>query len=161
MDGQPVFVAELFEWDDMIQSTCHILLLEDDSGDVRLVEIALTSMGDAVCLHPVANGEEGLNYLSQCSQNAGVPHPNLIIVDLNMPRMNGWEFMRELRRSQIAGNVPVVMFTTSESKRDVTQAYQWGVNCFITKPFDFDQFTMVLNACVGYYRMLGLKRLNE
>jgi len=128
-----------------------ILLLEDEPADANLVRIALKENKICCRLHHVADGQEGLEFLRRQGNYADAPRPDLILLDLNMPRMNGREFLAITKADDQFKSIPVVVLTTSEVHRDVEAAYQLGVAGYITKPVDFIQFASAINQLGNYW----------
>ena len=123
-----------------------ILLVEDNAGDVRLTREALREAEVAVELVAVPDGEEALAYLRREGEFAGATPPDLILLDLNLPKKNGLEVLEEIRRDTELRRVPVIMLTTSSSARDISACYDRGVNCYVVKPLDLDDFTALVQA---------------
>src|SRR5262245_47609520 len=118
-----------------------ILMAEDDADDRLLAQDALSECGLASDLHFVENGEELLDYLFQRGKYANhdeAPRPTLILLDLNMPRKDGREVLKEIKGDPSLRTIPVVVLTTSRADTDVDRIYQLGANSFITKPARFD-----------------------
>lgn len=125
-----------------------ILLVEDSPSDALLTLEALKQSSVADTLHHVKDGVEALEYLRGEGPFAGALRPDLILLDLNMPRKNGHEVLRELRADADLQCLPVVVLTTSDDEHDILEAYGLNANCYITKPTD-------MNAFVGAMRSLG------
>ena len=132
-------------------STPLILLVEDNAGDVRLTREALRETGIAVELAAVPDGEAALAYLRGAGEHAGAPRPDLILLDLNLPKKNGLEVLEEVKRDPALLRIPVIMLTTSSSARDVAACYDRGVNCYIVKPLDLDDFTALVQAIHSFW----------
>ena len=118
----------------------NLLLIEDGEADQRLVARALKSAKIKTNLHIVENGEDGLAFLRGDGEHKGSPRPNLILLDLNLPRIDGKQVLREIRADENLKDIPVVMLTTSSAERDITESYQLGVNAYITKPVEAQDF---------------------
>ena len=123
-----------------------ILLVEDNAGDVRLTREALREVGIAVDLVAVPDGEAAIDYLRGTGEHAGAARPDLVLLDLNLPKKNGLEVLEEVKRDPALLRIPVIMLTTSSSARDVTACYDRGVNCYVVKPLDLDDFTALVQA---------------
>jgi CheY-like chemotaxis protein len=117
-----------------------ILLVEDNAGDVRLTREALREAEVAVDLIAVADGEQALAHL----RADGIP--DLILLDLNLPKKNGLEVLEEIKADPELRATPVIMLTTSSSARDIAACYARGVNCYVVKPLDLDDFTALVQA---------------
>jgi CheY-like chemotaxis protein len=129
------------------QKTLNILYAEDDLDDQLLLQDALTTAGLNHRLRFVANGEELLSDL----QNEDVRRPDLILLDLNMPKMDGRKALEEIKRNQLYKNIPVVILTTSSTQEDINICYKRGVNSFITKPPSFDELVQALKSLTIYW----------
>ena len=123
----------------------NVLLVDDDEGDAILIGEALSD-DDDLKLHMVRDGVEAMAFLRHQGAFAAVPRPDLILLDLNMPRKNGYEVMAEVRADPDLRPIPVIILTTSTQDRDVRQSYQLQANCFVTKPPSFEQFLRVMQS---------------
>jgi CheY-like chemotaxis protein len=128
-----------------------ILLLEDEPADANLVRIALKDKRILCRLHHVLDGLEGLAFLRRQGNYSDAPRPDLILLDLNMPRMNGREFLAATKADEQLKSIPVVVLTTSDVHRDVAASYQLGAAGYITKPVDFNQFASAINQLGNYW----------
>lgn len=128
-----------------------ILLLEDEPADANLVRIALRENRMLCCLHHVVDGLEGLKFLRRQGNYPDAPRPDLILLDLNMPRMNGREFLAAAKADDQLKGIPVVVLTTSEMHKDVVASYQLGASGYITKPVDIEQFIAAINHLGNYW----------
>jgi len=131
-----------------------ILMAEDDVDDQLLMQEAFTECGVNEQLRFVADGEELLDYLMRRGEYLGAmaaPRPGLILLDLNMPRKDGREALKEIRENPDLRRVPIVVFTTSRADTDIRKAYELGANSFITKPAAFDALVTTVNKMVGYW----------
>ena len=124
----------------------EILLVEDNPGDVLLIREGLKEGKVINRLHVVRDGEEAMDYLRQRGAYEEAPRPDLILLDLNLPRKNGREVLAELRNQEALRRIPVVVLTSSEAEEDILRAYDLNCNCYITKPVDFDQFIRVVES---------------
>lgn len=118
----------------------HILLVEDSASDAELTIDALGGSRVRHEIHRVCDGLEALDFLYQRGPYRGVPRPQLILLDLNMPRMNGYELLGELKHSDELAIIPVVVLTTSSSEQDIVRSYQLRANCYVSKPVALDEF---------------------
>jgi two-component system, chemotaxis family, response regulator Rcp1 len=128
-----------------------ILLVEDNAGDVRLTREALREADVSVELTAVPDGEQALAFLRGEGTHAGMPRPDLILLDLNLPKKNGLEVLEEIKRDPELRGTPVIMLTTSSSARDIAACYYRGVNCYVVKPLDLDDFTRLVHAINGFW----------
>lgn len=129
----------------------EILLLEDEAADAYLVKIALRENKSLARLHHVLDGHEGMGFLQQKGNYIDAPRPDLILLDLNMPRMNGYEFLAVIKNESRWKGIPVVVLTTSDVESDVRNAYQLGAASYVTKPTAIDQFMSVINEISVYW----------
>ncbi len=128
-----------------------ILLVEDDPGDQKLVKVSLKRQRIANELHVVSSGEEALDFLHRRGKySAGVPRPDLILLDLNMPGMGGKEFLRRIKSEPSLKTIPVVILTTSDSEEDIIDSYHLQAAGYVKKPVDLENFKHVMNE-VGEY----------
>jgi CheY-like chemotaxis protein len=128
-----------------------ILLIEDNPGDVRLMREALRD-GNLHCdLQVVENGEEALAFLHHTGAFANAPRPDLIFLDLNLPKKDGREVLQEVKQDESLRRIPVVVLTTSEAEKDVHRAYDLHANCYVKKPVDLEQFLSVVKACENFW----------
>ena len=129
----------------------EILLVEDNPGDVRLTMIALKESKVYNNLHVTRNGIEALAFLRREGQYANVPRPDLILLDLNMPKKDGREVLEDIKNDADLKSIPVVVLTTSEAEIDIIQAYNLQANCYITKPIDLSQFIKVVKSIEDFW----------
>jgi CheY-like chemotaxis protein len=139
----------------MIDLYNHLILMaEDDADDQLLVQEAFAECGMKEPLRFVADGEELMDYLMRRGQYASAeaaPRPGLILLDLNMPRKDGREALKEIREHPDLRRVPIVVFTTSRADTDIRRVYELGANSFITKPAAFDALVTTVTKIVGYW----------
>jgi CheY-like chemotaxis protein len=121
-----------------------ILLVEDSPGDVRLTREALRETQAWNCLHVATDGDEALAFLRREGEFAACPRPGLILLDLNLPRRDGREVLREIKSDPDLRRIPVVVLTTSQSSDDISAVYDLSANCYITKPVDLNRFIEVV-----------------
>ena len=124
----------------------EILLVEDSATDVMLAEEALEEAKMRNNLHVVKDGVEAMAFLRKQGKYSNVPRPDLMLLDLNMPRKDGREVLAEVKADVELKSIPVVVLTTSKAQEDVMKAYGLHANCYISKPVDFEQFTNVVRA---------------
>ncbi|MCI0579532.1 MAG: response regulator [Chloroflexi bacterium] len=129
----------------------HVLLVDDDPGDVRLTIEALRESKLNIELSVARDGFEALARLRQEGHFAGRPMPDLILLDLNMPRKDGREALAEIKADPELRRIPVVILTTSQSEQDILASYNLGANCFITKPVDLGQFVQVVQSIEEFW----------
>lgn len=129
----------------------EVLLVEDNPGDVQLTQIALEDSKISVNLNVVADGVEAMAFLRKQENYTQVPTPDIILLDLNLPRKDGREVLAEIKADQILKRIPVVVLTTSGAEEDVLRAYNLCANCYITKPVDFDQFVKIVHSIESFW----------
>jgi CheY-like chemotaxis protein len=129
----------------------EILMVEDNEGDARLAREALRDCKIRNALHHVWDGEEALAFLRRHGQYADAPQPDLILLDLNLPRMDGSEVLAEIKEDAELKHIPVVILTTSSADADVIRSYNRHANCFITKPIDMVEFLKVVTAIQDFW----------
>lgn len=128
-----------------------ILMVEDNPTDVLITREGLVSAKLQNTLHVAEDGIEALAFLRREGPYANAPRPDLILLDLNMPRKNGQEVLREMKEDPGLKSIPVVILTTSKSEEDVIKSYELHANCYISKPVDFDEFTRVVQAIHNFW----------
>ena len=132
----------------------EILMVEDNPGDVRLTQEALNDGKVLNELNVVGDGLEAMMYLRGEGEYAGRARPDLILLDLNLPKKSGLEVLEEIKGDQQLRGIPVVILTTSDAEQDVLRTYDLHANCYITKPVDLDQFVVVAEAIEGFWLSL-------
>mgnify|MGYP003474337955 CR=1 FL=1 len=128
-----------------------ILLVEDDAGDVELTREGLAAGKMFVNLHTVDDGIKALRYLRREEPYADAVRPDIILLDLNMPRMDGRETLKEIKSDERLRSIPVVVLTTSESEADIFKSYDLGASCYISKPVGFDDFLKVVRSLEDFW----------
>jgi len=128
-----------------------ILLVEDNEGDIMLVTEALEDLNIQIDLNVVCDGEKALDYLmNKCSYTDAVT-PDLILLDINIPKINGLEVLKKLKQNEATKSIPVIMLTTSSSQKDVAQAYKNYANCYIVKPDDAEGLIETIKAIENFW----------
>ena len=135
----------------MSEAKFVVLIAEDNPTDVMIMREALEGAKVMVELHAVADGVEALEFLRRMGKYKAMPRPDLILLDLNMPRKNGHEVLAEVKGNLEFRKIPVVMLTTSEAEDDVAKAYANNVNCYIRKPVDFENFVQVVRSIEQFW----------
>jgi CheY-like chemotaxis protein len=128
-----------------------ILLVEDNPGDVVLVEEVLSDSKMWNRLHVVSDGEQAMEFVRRQGKHAGAPRPDLILLDLNLPKKSGREVLREVKTHPDLKTIPVVVLTSSKSDDDVVKSYELHANAYILKPVDFHQFMKVMRAIEDFW----------
>ncbi|MEL7341513.1 MAG: response regulator [Bacteroidota bacterium] len=131
----------------------NILLVEDNPGDVRLTREALKEGGFSqdFVLNVVPDGEQAMLYLNKEAQFADVSTPDLIFMDLNIPRLDGREVLRRIKTDARFKTIPVVVLTTSQAVKDIQYSYESHANCYITKPVDISQYIEVIKTIENFW----------
>jgi chemotaxis family two-component system response regulator Rcp1 len=129
----------------------EILMVEDNPGDVRLTREALKHGKVSNTMHVVEDGVAALEFLYRRGAYGKAPRPDLILLDLNLPKKNGREVLQEIKQDTHLKTIPVVILTTSQAEEDVLRAYSLHANCYITKPVDFIQFTKIVRTIEEFW----------
>ena len=139
-----------------------ILLVEDNPGDVRLTQEALKDSKMLNNLSVVADGVEAMAYLCREREYAAATRPDLILLDLNLPKKDGREVLEEIKSDSALRCIPVVILTTSTAEQDILRAYDLHANCYVTKPVDLEQFMTVVQSIEEFWltivTLVGLER---
>jgi len=129
----------------------EILLVEDNPGDARLTREALRDAKVRNRLHVAADGVDALAFLRREGKHAAVPKPDLILLDLNLPKKDGREVLDEIKRDDGLRHIPVVILTTSQAERDIAESYRLRANAYVTKPVDLEQFLKVVRSIEHFW----------
>ena len=129
----------------------EVLLVEDNPGDVQLTRIALEDSKISIHLNVVEDGVEAMAFLRKKEKYAKVLHPDIILLDLNLPKKDGREVLAEIKGDENLKRIPVVVLTTSQAEEDILKAYNLAANCYITKPVDFDQFVKIVQSIENFW----------
>lgn len=129
----------------------EVLLVEDDPGDVLLIREAFEDNKVANRLHVVADGVEALDFMRQNGEHADAPRPDLVLLDLNLPRKDGREVLAEVKTDDALRTIPIVVLTTSQAEEDVLRSYDLHANAYVTKPVDFDRFIGVVRQIDQFF----------
>lgn len=129
----------------------EVLLVEDNPGDVRLIQEALKDAKIHVHITVARDGLEALAVLRQEGKYSSVALPDLVLLDLNLPRLNGHEVLATIKQDELLRRIPVVIVTSSKADQDIAASYQLHANCFVTKPVDLDQFFNVVQAIRDFW----------
>lgn len=138
------------------QRPFEVLLVEDNPGDARLTREALREARAAVRLSVVSDGEEALAFLRRQGPHASAPQPDLVLLDLNLPRMTGREVLAAVRADPALRGLPVIVMTTSRAERDVRDCYELGASCYVVKPVDLDEFLRLVRAIEDFWFHVAL-----
>ena len=129
------------------QKPAQLLFVEDNPGDVRLTEQALQD-GEKFNLHIVSDGEKALNFLNRIGEYENAPIPDLILLDLNLPKKDGREVLADVKADEDLKRIPVVVLTSSKAEEDIIKVYNLNANCYITKPVNFNHFIVQSNGAI-------------
>ena len=129
----------------------EILLVEDNPGDVDLAREALEEGKVRNSLHVVGDGEAALDFLRGKGAYAAAPRPDLVLLDLNLPKMDGRQVLAEIKSDPALRSIPVVVLSTSRAEEDILKTYNLHANCYITKPIDLHQFIKVVQAIEEFW----------
>ena len=129
----------------------EILLVEDSPGDVRLTQEAFKDARVLVNLHVAGDGEEAMAFLKREGKHSSKPRPDIILLDLNLPKKDGRAVLAEIKEDPSLQTIPVVILTMSASEADVLKSYSLHANCYITKPVDLDGFLKVVKSIDGFW----------
>lgn len=129
----------------------EILLVEDSPGDIRLTREALRDTKIANHLHIVNDGEAAMAFLRRQPPYENAPVPDLVLLDLNLPKKDGREVLAEVKGDPALRRIPVVVLTTSQAEQDIARSYDLHANCYVTKPVDLDQFVQIVLAIENFW----------
>jgi len=135
-------------------NSIELLLVEDNPGDIRLTQEALSEVGIKNRLAVARSGAEAIHFLSQTSDHNDAPRPDLVFLDLNIPRKSGQEVLRWMKAREQFRRIPVVVLTTSQSETDIRRSYSNHANCVITKPVDFEKFVAVVAGILRFWMQI-------
>jgi len=129
----------------------HVLLVEDSPGDIRLTQEALKDAKMHINLHVARDGQQAMSFLMRQGEYANGPRPDLILLDLNLPKKDGREVLKEIKEDPTLKIIPVVILTTSASEADILRSYSLHANCYITKPVSLDGFLTVVKSIDSFW----------
>jgi len=129
----------------------EVLLVEDSPGDVRLTQEAFREANRAIHLHVASDGVEAMAFLKREGTNANAPRPDLILLDLNLPRMDGREVLAEIKGDASLKTIPTIILTTSESEADIVKSYQLQANCYLSKPVQLSAFEVLVKSINDFW----------
>jgi CheY-like chemotaxis protein len=132
-------------------SPIEVLLVEDSPGDVRLTREAFKDAKVHISLHVASDGAEAMAFLGREGSHVNAPRPDLILLDLNLPKKDGREVLEEIKESASLKTIPVVILTTSASEEDILRSYRLHANCYITKPVDLAGFLKVVKSIDNFW----------
>ena len=129
----------------------QILLVEDNPGDVRLTREALRGAKVANDLRVVGDGEEAIEYLRRQGRYVDAPRPDIVLLDLNLPRLDGRDVLMDIKGDPELASIPIIVLTSSSAERDIQSAYQLHANCYISKPVNFTEFIEAVRSLEGFW----------
>ena len=124
----------------------EVLLVEDSPGDVRLTKEALGEANPSIGLHVATDGVEAMAFLRRSGVHGDAPRPDLILLDLNLPRMDGREVLAHIKEDEMLKTIPTIILTTSEAEADILKSYQLRANCYLSKPVRLDEFESLVKG---------------
>ena len=130
-----------------------VLLVEDSPGDVRLTKEALHDANQAIQLHVAFDGVEAMAFLGREGIHARAPRPDLILLDLNLPRMDGREVLTQIKADESLKTIPTIILSTSEAQADIVKSYQLQANCFLSKPVQLEAFESLVKSINDFWLM--------
>ena len=128
-----------------------VLLVEDSPGDVRLTQEALREANRAVRLHVAVDGVDAMDFLRREGRHLRAPRPDLILLDLNLPKMDGREVLAQIKADDRLRTIPTIILTTSEAEADITKSYQLRANCFLSKPVELEAFEGLVKSINDFW----------
>jgi len=140
----------------MSENTFSILLVEDNPADARLVQEALAENKLLIDVQVAPNGEQALDRLHQRGAFTKTPLPNIVLLDLNLPGMDGKEVLAQIKQHPQLKRTPVVVLSTSPSDRDIVQTYNLNANAYVIKPLDFDQFMNIIDNIIQFWMTVAV-----
>lgn len=129
----------------------EVLLVEDSPGDVRLTQEALRDANRAIHLHVAVDGVEAMSFLKREGRHLSAPRPDLILLDLNLPKMDGREVLAQIKADESLRTIPTIILTTSEAEADITKSYQLRANCFLSKPVELEAFESLVKSINDFW----------
>jgi two-component system, chemotaxis family, response regulator Rcp1 len=128
-----------------------LLVVEDSPGDVRLTQEAFREVNKSVHLHLASDGVEAMDFLKHQGLHKDAPRPDLILLDLNLPKMDGREVLARIKGDESLKTIPTVILTTSEAEADIVKSYQLQANCYLVKPVQFDAFEALVKSINDFW----------
>lgn len=129
----------------------EVLLVEDSPGDVRLTREAFRDAQALIHLHVAFDGVDAMEFLNREGSHVGVPRPDLILLDLNLPRMDGREVLSRIKNAEGLRTIPVVILTTSDDEADIAKSYELQANCYLKKPVQFEAFEKLVRSINDFW----------
>jgi two-component system, chemotaxis family, response regulator Rcp1 len=135
----------------MMGKTIDILMVEDDPDDARLTQEAFKDFKVRNVMHVVEDGEAAIEYLKRAGAYASAARPDLILLDLNLPKKDGRQVLAEIKQDPVLRLIPVVVLTTSDADRDIVESYRLHANCYVQKPVDFNEFMRIVQSIESFW----------
>jgi chemotaxis family two-component system response regulator Rcp1 len=129
----------------------QVLLVEDSPGDVRLTQEAFRTANRAIEMHVATDGVEAMAFLNHTGPHVDAPRPDLILLDLNLPKMDGREVLAHIKEDDSLKLIPTVILTTSDAEKDIVKSYQLQANCYLTKPVQLDAFETLVKSINDFW----------
>jgi CheY-like chemotaxis protein len=129
----------------------EVLLVEDSPGDVRLTQEAFRDANSSIRLHVAADGVEAMVFLRHEGPHVDAPRPDIILLDLNLPKMDGREVLAHIKEDENLKTIPIVILTTSEAEADILKSYQLRANCYLSKPVQLDEFERLVKSINDFW----------
>ena len=129
----------------------EVLLVEDSPGDVRLTKEAFRDANSSIHLHVVSDGVEAMAFIRREGAHIRAPRPDLILLDLNLPKMDGREVLAHIKDDEDLKTIPTVILTTSEAEGDIVKSYQLRANCYLSKPVQLDEFESLVKSINDFW----------
>jgi len=129
----------------------NLLLVEDSPGDVRLMQEVFRHANDSIMLHVASDGVEAMAFLRQEKVHLHAPRPDIILLDLNLPKMDGREVLAQIKEDEGLRTIPTVILTTSDSEADIAKSYQLKANCYLSKPARLNAFEALVNSINDFW----------
>ncbi len=129
----------------------EVLLIEDSPGDVRLTQEAFRTANPTIHLHVASDGAEAMAFLRRQGDYSQVPRPDLILLDLNLPKMDGREVLAHIKKDEGLKTIPTIILTTSDAEVDIAKSYQLQANCYLNKPVQLDQFESLVKSINDFW----------
>jgi chemotaxis family two-component system response regulator Rcp1 len=134
----------------------QVLLIEDSPGDVRLTKEAFRDANQSMQLHVVADGLEAMAFLRHAGTHVHAPRPDIILLDLNLPKMDGREVLAQIKKDDSLKMIPTVILTSSDAEADIVQSYRLQANCYLSKPTQLDAFESLVR-CINDFWLMNAK----
>jgi two-component system, chemotaxis family, response regulator Rcp1 len=131
--------------------TIEVLLVEDSPGDVRLTQETFRDANKLIQVHVASDGVEAMAFLRKEGEHARAPRPDFILMDLNLPKMDGREVLAAIKKDESLKAIPTIILTTSNAEADISKSYQLQANCFLTKPVQLSEFEDVVKSIISFW----------